>query len=304
MTDLGIVIVNWNTRDLLKRCLQSVFSNGDLSYKVVVVDNASSDGSAEMVSDEFPETILIPNETNVGFSRANNQGLRRLGFDRGLRSRETPRYALLLNPDTEVPPEGLSSMIRYMDREDRQDVGGAGCKLVLPDGSLDPACRRSFPTPLVSFYRLVGLSSLFPGSRRFAQYNMTYLDPDVETELDSVVGAFMMVRQEVVEQVGLLDEGYWMYGEDLDWALRIKQAGWKIMYNPGVTVLHVKRAASRRNPEAGVAFYRAMLKFYRDHYRRTTPLWLHLLVMAGLLVKGGLKAFREPEHATTDGRKS
>jgi GT2 family glycosyltransferase len=187
-------------------------------------------------------------------------------------------------------------MLEYMDREDRQDVGAAGCKLTMPDGRLDLSCRRSFPTPLVSFYRMAGLSRLFPGSRRFGKYNMTYVDPDREIEVDSVVGAFMMVRKEVMEQVGLLDEGYWMYGEDLDWAFRIKQARWKIMYNPAVSVLHVKRAASRRNPEAKIAFYQAMLKFYRDHYRRTTPLWLHLLVMAGLLAKGGPKAFREPQH--------
>jgi N-acetylglucosaminyl-diphospho-decaprenol L-rhamnosyltransferase len=202
----------------------------------------------------------------------------------------------LLNPDTEMPPNVLSAMVRYMDREDRRDAGAAGCKLVMLDGSLDPSCRRSFPTPLVSFYRMLGLSKLFPGSRHFGKYNMTYVDPDQEIEVDSLTGAFMMVRREVVEQVGLLDEGYWMYGEDLDWAFRIKKAGWKIMYDPEVTVLHVKRASSRLNPEARVAFYQAMLKFYRDHYRRTTPTWLHLLVMMGLFLKGGLKTFRKPQH--------
>jgi N-acetylglucosaminyl-diphospho-decaprenol L-rhamnosyltransferase len=304
MADLGIVIVNWNTRELLKKCLLSVFSSENLSYTVVVVDNASSDGSAQMVRDEFPAAILIANETNEGFSRANNQGLRKLGFDLGKSDPETPRYALLLNPDTEVPSDGLSAMLQYMDREDRQDVGVAGCKLVMLDGKLDPACRRSFPTPMVSFYRMLGLSMLFPRSRHFGKYNMTYVDPDDETEVDSVVGAFMVVRQKTMEQVGLLDDGYWMYGEDLDWALRIKQAGWKVMYNPAVTVLHVKRASSRRNPEARVAFYQAMLKFYRDHYRQTTPLWLHILVMTGLLIKGGAKALREPRHPAENGVKS
>ena len=304
MTDLGIVIVNWNTRGLLERCLQTVFGSEKMSYQVVVVDNASSDGSAEMVSEEFPEAILIANEHNVGFSLANNQGLRKLGFDLGKHDRESPRYALVLNPDTEMPPDAMAAMVEYMDREDRQDVGAASCKLVLPDGNLDPSCRRSFPTPLVSFYRMLGLSKIFPRSPRFGKYNMTYVDPDREIEVDSITGAFMMVRREAMEQVGLFDEGYWMYGEDLDWSFRIKQAGWKIMYTPEVTVLHVKRAASRQNPEARVAFYHAMLKFYRDHYRKTTPLWLHVLVMMGLLVKGGPKAFREPQHDTMDGAQS
>ena len=195
-------------------------------------------------------------------------------------------YALLLNSDTEMPPTALAEMVAYMDRPDRQDVGAAGCKLIMSNGELDVACRRSFPTPEISFYRMFGLSKLFPTSRRFGRYNMTYLSPDVETEVDALVGAFMMLRREVIAQVGLLDEDYWMYGEDLDWAFRIKQAGWRIMYNPAVTVLHLKRASSKRSPKAQKAFYQAMLKFYRDHYRATTPFWLHTAVMAGLLVKG------------------
>lgn len=292
MTDLGIVIVNWNTRDLLRKCLQAVFASTGLSFRVVVVDNASEDSSADMVRTEFPDVLLIANADNIGFSGANNQGLRLMGLNQDTVMAESPRYALLLNSDTEVPPTGLAEMVAYLDRQDRLDVGAAGCKLVMLDGSLDLACRRSFPTPLVSFYRMVGLSALFPRSRRFGRYNMTYLDPAVETEVDSVVGAFMMVRSKVIQQVGLLDEAYWMYGEDLDWAFRIKQAGWKIMYNPAITVLHVKRASSRQSARARLAFYQAMLKFYRDHYRKTTPLWLHILIMLGLMVKGGPALWR------------
>lgn len=287
MLDVGVVILNWNTRDLLRRCLQTVLaSEGDFSFRVIVVDNASTDGSAAMVRDEFPSVTLIESEVNGGYPYGNNLGLRALGF-RGIGDVDTgaPRYALLLNPDTEVPANALYDMTRFMDS--RPEVGVAGPKLVLEDGSLDKACRRSFPTPLVSFYHFSKLAKLFPNSPRFARYNMTFVDPDVELEVDSVVGAYMQVRREAIETSGLLDETFFMYGEDLDWAFRIKKAGWKVMYNPAVVVRHVKRAASRKSKKAQFEFWRAMLIFYRKHYRATTPLWLHGLVMLGLLAKGG-----------------
>lgn len=290
MLDLGIVIVNWNTCDLLRDCLRSVEQSVGVTYRVVVVDNASTDGSAERVRAGFPRVELIENADNRGYPAANNQGLRRLGFERGGPD-DAPRYALALNPDTVLPPDALREMVGYMDADPR--VGVAGPKLVLLDGSLDLACRRSFPTPEISFYRMIGLSRLFPRSRRFGRYNLTYLDPDVETEVDSVVGAFMMVRREAIQRVGLFDETFFMYGEDLDWAYRIKQAGWTVKYNPRVTVTHVKRAASRQSRRAQQEFYRAMLIFYRKHYRPTTPWWLHSLVLMGLALKGGRPLWRE-----------
>lgn len=293
MVDLGIVIVNWNTRDLLRRCLQTVFaSQGIDRFQVVVVDNASTDGSAEMVCREFPAARVIGSEINGGYSYANNLGLRALGYHAaGEVDADAPRYALLLNPDTEVPPDALAKMVQFMDA--RPEIGAAGPKLVLEDGSLDLACRRSFPTPEVSFYRFSGLSKLFPHSPRFGRYNMTFVDPDQELEVDSVVGAYMQVRREAVQAVGLLDETFFMYGEDLDWAFRIKEAGWKVWYHPQVTVKHVKRAASRRSPKAQFEFQRAMLIFYRKHYRRTTPLGMHGVVMLGLMVKGGRSLWPE-----------
>ncbi|GAB4437064.1 MAG: glycosyltransferase family 2 protein [Anaerolineae bacterium] len=285
MQDLGIVIVNWNTRDYLRACLESVFASDGLSYRVVVVDNASTDGSADMVRAAFPKAELIASAVNGGYPYGNNLGLRRLGFDGGAPSTTLPRYALLLNPDTVVPPHALAAMAAFMDQHPKYGV--AGPKLVLADGALDMACRRSFPSPEVSAYRMIGLSKLFPNSRRFGRYNMTFLDPNQETEVDSVVGAFMMVRREAIEAVGLLDEAFFMYGEDLDWAYRMRQAGWPAYYYPKVEVLHHKRAASRQSRRAQVEFYRAMLIFYRKHYRAHTPWWLHQLVMAGLLLKGG-----------------
>lgn len=282
MLDLAIVIVNYNTRDLLRECLRSLYrSEGRLSYRVIVVDNASTDDSAAMVRAEFPQADLICSHRNGGFAFANNLGLRRAGFnDDGSFTSQAPRYALLLNPDTMLPPAALAGMVAFMD--EHPQAGAAGPKLVLTDGRLDLACRRSFPTPEVSFYRMVGLSKLFPRSRLFGRYNMTFADPDELVEVDSVVGAFMMVRREAIAQAGLLDETYFMYGEDLDWAYQIKANGWKIYYNPSVTVTHVKRAASRHNPKARVEFYRAMDVFYRKFYASHTPLWLHSLVIVGI----------------------
>jgi len=172
--------------------------------------------------------------------------------------------------------------------EEHPEAGVAGPKLVLEDGSLDLACRRSFPTPQVAVYRMVGLSKLFPRHPRFGRYNLTYLDPDQVAEVDSVVGAFMLVKRDAVQGVGLLDEDFFMYGEDLDWAYRITQSGWKVYYNPAVTVLHVKRASSRHSDRAAREFYRAMRIFYDKHYASSTPLWLHYLVLTGINLRAGL----------------
>ena len=290
MLDLGIVIVNYRTCDLLRECLQSIYeSRGDFSFQVCVVDNCSQDGSCAMVGEEFPQVHLIESEINGGYAYANNLGLRALGFaqssDEKL-SESMPRHALLLNPDTLLPPLALQEMLNFM--EAYPEAGAAGPRLVLADGSLDLACRRSFPSPEVSSYRMVGLSKLFPRSKRFGRYNLTYLDPDEVAEVDSVVGAFMLVRAEALQQVGLLDESFFMYGEDLDWAYRIKEAGWKVYYNSQVTVLHYKRASSRHSRKANYEFYRAMHVFYRKHYAATTPFWLHWLTLGGIALLWGL----------------
>jgi hypothetical protein len=178
-------------------------------------------------------------------------------------------------------------------------VGIAGPKIVLPDGILDKACKRGFPTPLVSLYHFAGLGKLFPHSRRFGRYNMTFVGPDEEAEVDSVVGAYMQLRREAIAQVGLLDERFFMYAEDIDWAFRIKAQGWKVMYHPQVQILHVKRAASRQSRRAQFEFTRAMLLFYRKHYEAQTPRWLHSLIMIGLLAKGGKPLLPEIRQSTT-----
>lgn len=290
MLDLGIVILNWNTRDLLRDCLRSVFAaRGNLTLQVCVVDNASSDGSAAMLRAEFSQVLLVESPRNDGYAAGNNLGLRALKFD--VARTDEPRYVLLLNPDTVVPDSALTGLVAYMDAHPACAV--LGPKLVLPTGELDLACRRSFPTPEVSFYRLTGLSKVFPKSRLFGRYNMTYLDPDVETEVDSVVGACMLVRREAIAQAGLLDDKFFMYGEDLDWALRIKKLGWQVRYYPGVTVVHVKRAASRRSHKAQIAFHEAMLYFYKKHYARVTNPIVGALVVLGIRLNLWFTILRE-----------
>lgn len=296
MTDLGIVIVNYNTRDLLRDCLASIYASwGDWSYKVYVVDNASVDGSAEMVRQEFPQAGLIVNDQNKGYAYANNLGLKALGWGNDEEAEpqqaRTPTYALLLNPDTILPPRALSTMLEFISSH--SEAGVVGPRLVLANGELDKACRRSFPSPAVSFYRMVGLSTLFPRHRRFGAYNVTYIDENQEAEVDSVVGAFMMLRSQAIADVGLLDEIFFMYGEDLDWCYRIKEAGWKVLYNPNCTVLHYKRASSRHSRKALYEFYRAMLLFYEKHYARTTPFWLHWFVVGAVHSQAGLAMFSD-----------
>lgn len=287
--DLGVIILNWNTRDLLCNCLGSIFaSRGPLAFEVCVVDNASTDGSAEMVRADYQQVRLLQSRENRGYAAGNNLGLRAFGFGTG-RS-DSPRYALLLNPDTVVPATGLGGLVAYMDAH--ANCGAAGPRLLLPSGELDLACRRSLAFDAF-IYRMLGLSRLFPRSRRFGQYNLTYLSPDVETEVGSVVGACMIVRREAIAQAGLLDEAFFMYGEDLDWASAIHQAGWEVRYNPGVTVVHVKRAASRQSHRAQIAFHEAMLYFYRKHYAAGTPALLGWLVVFAIQLNLNWTRLRE-----------
>ena len=292
--DLAIVIVNYNTCLLLRNCLRSVYASvGGLALGVCVVDNASPDDSIAMVSAEFPQVHLIANGANAGYPQANNQGLRHFGFrnpgEPGPAHENLPRYALLLNPDTILPPQALGQMVAFM--EGHPQAGVAGPKLVRLDGSLDKACRRSFPTPETSLWHLMRIDKLFPRSRRFGRYDLTYLDPDIITQVDAVVGAFMMVRREAIVQAGLLDEAFWMYGEDLDWAKRITDAGWQVWYNPAVTVTHVKEAASRHSYRARVEFYRALVVFYEKHYSATTPFWMDWLIRGGIAFFGSIDLF-------------
>lgn len=286
VTDVGIVIVNYNTRAHLRACLESVLASRDVAFLIYVVDNHSSDGSAEMVQAEFPQVHLIASPINGGYAYANNLALRQI-----LALEPPPPFVLLLNPDTVLPPDALARMLEFFAAH--PEAGIAGPKLVMENGKLDKACRRSFPSPELSMYHVLRLDALFPKSRRFARYEMTFCDEDEMIEVDSVVGAFMMMRTQALQQAGLLDEAFFMYGEDLDLAMRIKQRGWKVYYYPAVQVLHYKRQSSRHSPRAAYEFWRAAYLFYRKHYAQQTAWPLHLLITMGLAWKGGWKLIRE-----------
>ena len=210
--DLSVIIVNYNVRDFLENALVSIekalearLENGkQITSEVFVVDNGSDDGSVELVRKKFPHVHLLVNEENLGFARANNAALKKVHG----------RYLLLINPDTIVQEDTLKAMIEFF--ESNPAVGAAGCRILNPDGTLQLACRRSFPSPWVSFTKTTGLSALFPRSKLFGRYNLTYLNPNEICEVDAISGSFMIVRRTVYEQVGGLDENFFMYGEDLD----------------------------------------------------------------------------------------
>ncbi len=267
MLDLSIIIVNYNVKEYLEKTLLSIYRASDnINHEIFVVDNNSSDESCKMVKEKFKDVILIENSQNVGFSKANNIALKRcLG-----------KYILLINPDTIVNTDTLHKMIDFFDRT--PDCGAAGCKILNPDKSLQLACRRGFPSPFTSFSKIIGLSKLFPKSRIFGKYNLTYLDPNKICVVDSISGSFMMVRKEVLEDVGYLDEDFFLYGEDLDWCYRIGKNGWKIYYYPGTEIIHFKgRSSLKSGFDTEKEFYRSMSLFVEKHIKNKYfffPLWL------------------------------
>lgn len=280
--DLSLVIVNYNVRGFLEALLESVReTQGGLSLEVIVVDNGSTDGSVEMVRARYPETRLIANPDNRGFAAANNQALR---ISRG-------RYVCLVNPDVLLQEDTLQTMVGFMDAH--PDVGAAGCKVLNPDGTLQLACRRSVPTPLTAFCKLTGLSRIFPRNRVTGAYNLTYLDPDAVHDVDAVSGSFMVVRRETMERGGLLDEAFFLYGEDLDWQYRMRRAGWRVCYVPATRIVHYKgESAKQSRLRAAVEFYRAMYIFARKHRPtrgvRLITVSVSWLVTAGIVVKGAV----------------
>ena len=275
MIDLSISIVNYNNKEYLKSCLDSIYSHApETNFEVIVVDNGSSDGSTEAVKHAFPSINLIENSNNLGFVKANNQGIR---ASKG-------QYVLSLNNDTIIEDGTLSGLVRFMN--EHPDVGACGPKVLNRDGSLQYQCRRNFPTISSSLFYFLRLHRLFPGKKRFGQYLMTHRNSDEAGEVDSVSGCCMMVRREVIEEVGILDENFIMYGDDLDWCYRIKQAGWKVFYVPDYQIVHFGGQSSRNlSRKCIVLFYRAMGIFYRKHYALKHSFIVNYLVYAGIYLK-------------------
>ncbi len=258
MAKLSVIIVNYNVMHFLEQCLNSVRTAGNgLEYEVFVVDNNSVDGSRPMLREKFPEVRLINNSENVGFSRANNQAIREA---RG-------EYILLLNPDTVVEDSTFSRCVSYMDAH--PEAGGLGVKMVDGKGHFLPESKRGLPTPAVAFYKIVGLSALFPRSRMFGKYHLGYLDKDQVHEVDVLSGAFMMLRKSALDQVGLLDEDFFMYGEDIDLSYRITLGGYKNIYFPETRIIHYKGESTKKSSINYVfVFYNAMVIFARKHFSK------------------------------------
>ena len=256
--DLSIIIVNYNVKYFLEQCLHSVQrASGDLQTEVFVVDNNSVDGSCAMVQEKFPDVNLIRNDQNLGFSAANNQAIKK----------SSGRYVLLLNPDTVIEEDTLVKCVGYMD--EHPDSGGLGVKMIDGKGDFLPESKRSLPTPRVAFFKIFGLSRLFPRSRVFGRYHLGYLDKDRIHQVEILCGAFMMLRKSALDEVGLLDEEFFMYGEDIDMSYRLLNAGYKNIYYPESTIIHYKGESTKKGSLNYVlTFYKAMIKFARKHFSR------------------------------------
>jgi GT2 family glycosyltransferase len=256
-TDLSVIIVNWNVRTLLERCLRSVIESaqrGGLQCEIVVVDNASTDGSTEMVQRLFPSVELIRSEANLGFARANNLGV----------SRSSGRHLLLLNPDTEVVDDALPVMVAYLDKH--RDVGLLGPKLLFADGSVQPS-RRRFPTLSTAFLESTVVQQWFPQNRTLARYYVQDRSDDAEQDVDWVVGACMLIRRQAWDQVGPLDERFFMYSEEMDWCRRLKSAGWRVVYLPSAVVMHHEGQSSAQVvPARHIYFQSSKVLYFRKHH--------------------------------------
>jgi len=276
---LSIIIVNYNTYDLTKQTIESIIQKEHpFQYEILLVDNASSDGSIENLQEHFNDLLLegilqiFINEANLGFAKANNIGMRvSIG-----------KYILLLNSDTVVKGDCLESCISQMEKN--TNIGALGCKVVLPDGKLDHACKRGFPTPKASLYYLFKLYKKNP--IKYGQYDALHLREDEVGEVDCLMGAFMLMPKDVLNKVGLLDEDFFMYGEDIDLCYRIKEGGYKVLYYPKAQIIHHKGGSSKKKRTKVIYdFHEAMWIFYKKHYYKKYNFAITFLVYIGIWAK-------------------
>jgi len=265
--DVSIIIVNWNTKQLLRDCLTSVYERaGDVDYEIIVVDNASTDGSSEMVKNDFRQVILIENTENRGFAAANNQGM---AIAKG-------RYVLLLNSDTVVLDNAIANTVSFADENPQAAV--TGCRVLNPDRTVQPTCFM-FPSLLNMLLSSTYLYKLFPKNRFFGREQMTWWDRSDVHQVDVVTGCFMLVRREAIEQVGVMDERFFMYGEETDWCYRFGKKGWKVMFTPAGQIIHFGGQSAAQKPVAMIVQLRlSILKFIRKHYGWSTHLIARFLV--------------------------
>ena len=290
---LSIVIVNYNVKYFLEQCLESVFgskhsvevadgsSSDAIELEVFVVDNASVDGSVEMVREKYPQVHLIANDDNVGFAKANNQALRLCTGD----------LILLLNPDTVVEHDTFSKCVAFF--ASHPDCGGLGVKMINGEGTYLKESKRGFPTPEAAFFKISGLIRLFPHSRRIAAYYMGHLDDEETNPIDILPGAFLMISREALDKVGLLDEAYFMYGEDIDFSWRIKLAGFENYYYPDARIIHYKGESTKHGSMNYVyTFYNAMSIFVQHYFSGTRARWFNLLLHLAIWARAGMAWLR------------
>ena len=279
---LSVVIVNYNVEHFLEQALNSVFKAlRNVEGEVFVVDNNSADGSLAMLEAKFPQVHVIANKENVGFAKANNQAIR---ISQG-------EYVLLLNPDTVVEEDTFEKCIRFMD--ETPDAGGLGVKMVNGKGEFLPESKRGIPLPSVAFYKLFGLSKLFPNSHKFGSYHLTYLSNDEIHSVEVLAGAFMMLRKSVLDQIGLLDEDYFMYGEDIDLSYRILKGGYKNYYFPETRIIHYKGESTKTGSLNYVhVFYKAMQIFAKKHFSQKNAKLYNVLINCAIWFRASLAALK------------
>jgi GT2 family glycosyltransferase len=280
--DISIVIVNYNVKYFLDQVLTSVRqASSNLDVEVFVVDNNSVDGSCEMVLEKYPEVNLIASEINLGFSKGNNLAIKQC----------KGRYVLLLNPDTIIEEDTLDKVVGFMNKH--PEAGSLGVRMIDGKGEFLPESKRGLPTPSVALYKLLGLSKMFPRSKRFGRYHQGFLDEHGVHEIDVVSGAFMLIRKEVLDEVGLLDETFFMYGEDIDLSYRIKKAGHKNYYFPETSIIHFKGESTKKKSANYVkVFYGAMLIFVKKHYSGNYAGLMSLLLNLAITVIALLAIFK------------
>jgi GT2 family glycosyltransferase len=278
---ISVVIVNYNVEFFLEQCLNSVRKALEhVSGEIFVVDNNSIDGSVEMVRNKFPEVKLIANKDNRGFSKANNQAMEIAEGE----------YILLLNPDTVVEENTFEKVVQFMD--EHPDAGGLGVRMLDGKGKFLPESKRGLPTPAVAFYKIFGLSRLFPKSKRFGQYHLGFLDEFETNEIDILSGAFMLMRKSALDKVGLLDEAFFMYGEDIDLSYRIQKGGYKNYYYPETRIIHYKGESTKKSSVNYVfVFYRAMVIFASKHFSQKNARLFSLLINLAIYFRASIALF-------------
>lgn len=280
--DISVIIVNYNVKHFLEQCLHSVYrASKNLKVEVFVVDNNSVDGSCLMVEHKFPDVKLISNKENLGFAKANNQAAKLAGGE----------FILLLNPDTFVQEDTLIKCFQFM--KEKIDAGGLGVKMIDGKGNFLPESKRSLPTPLVAFYKVFGLSALFPKSKIFGKYHLGFLDKEKNHEIEILAGAFMFLRKSVLDKTGLLDESFFMYGEDIDLSYRIIKSGYKNYYLADTTIIHYKGESTKKGSiNYVVIFYKAMIIFANKHFSVKNARLYSFLIHIAIYLRAGLGILR------------